>query len=99
MLSREFLHRKKPDRLIRLWRECLNSRKAGQVLLVVRIDAGDAVGQHRRDQEEVKDLLAGDLRMVSHETEGLFECRTIGIDLQHVVGTSIFLDLRTSLFG
>ena len=57
------LNSKKPDRVIRcdacLWREHLNPRKAGKVLVVVGVDAGDPVGHHRGHQEEVKELLAG----------------------------------------
>jgi hypothetical protein len=64
-----FLNIKKPDRVIRLWREHFNPRKAGKVLLVVGIDAGDAVGHHRGHEEEVKDLLAGYLRMVLQELD------------------------------
>src|SRR5882724_3683975 len=90
---------KKPDRAIRLWREHLNSCKAGKVLLVVGIDAGDAVGHHRGHQEEVKDLLAGHLRMALQKLDAVFKCCTIGINFKHVDGASIFLYLCTSLFG
>ena len=90
---------KKPDRVIRLWREHLNPCKTGKVLLVVGIDAGNAVGHHRGHEEEVKDLLAGHFRVLSHEFEGLFECCLIGIDFLEAVGASIFLHLCTSLFG
>ena len=46
-----------------------------------------------------KYLLAGYLRMLSHEIEGLFERRTIRVNVENIGGTRIFLDLHASLCG
>ena len=47
------------DPVVWLWCEHFNPRKAGKVLLVVGIDAGDPVGQHGGHEEKIKDVLAG----------------------------------------
>ena len=82
-----------------LWREHLNPGKASKVLLIVGIDAGDAVGHHRGHKKEVKDLLAGYLGMVLQELDGVLKSRIIGIYPRNVVGTSLYFHLCTSRFG